>query len=162
MPRELIWHCIRQKQVPEEYIRVIQDMYAQCTTSVNTAVGETEEVNIEVGLHQGSALSPFLFILIMDTITDDIDEDSPWTMLFADDLVLCDRDSERVEEWLERWREHLGDAGLKLSRTKTKYMSPQGDKRMLRLRINNQELQLRGKAVVVQRLKLHGTSGGTL
>ena len=55
-------------------------------------------MSIEVGLHQGSALSPFLFILIMDTITDDIEQDSPWTMLFADDLVLCDRDSERVEE----------------------------------------------------------------
>ena len=139
VPRELIWHCLRKKQVPEEYIRVIQDMYAQCTTSVNTAVGETEEVSIEVGLHQGSALSPFLFILIMDTITDDIDEDSPWTMLFADDLVLCDRDSERVEERLECWREHLEDAGLKLSRTKTEYMSPQEDSRKLRLKNYNQE-----------------------
>ena len=60
-------------------------------------------------------------------------------MLFADYLVLCDRDSERVEERLERWREHLGDTGLKLSRTKTKYMSPQEDSRKLRLRNYNQE-----------------------
>ena len=60
-------------------------------------------------------------------------------MLFADDLVLCDRDSERVEGRLECWREHLEDAGLKLSRTKTEYMSPQEDSRKLRLRNYNQE-----------------------
>ena len=38
VPRELIWYCLRKKQVPEEYIRVIHDMHAQCTASVNTAV----------------------------------------------------------------------------------------------------------------------------
>ena len=65
----------------------------------------------------------------MDTITDYIDEDSHWTMLFADDLVLCNRDSERVEERLKCWREHLEVAWLKLSRTKTEYMMPQEDSR---------------------------------
>ena len=125
VPREPVWHCLRKKQVPEEYIRVIKDMYAQCTTSVNTA-----EVSIKVGSNQGSVLSPFLIILIMDTITDDIDEDSPWTMLFADHFCWCNRDSER---------EHLEVAWLKLSRTKTEFIMPQEDSRKLRLRIYNQE-----------------------
>jgi len=44
------------------------------------------EIRLEVGLHQGSALSPFLFIIIMDVISDDNVEDTPWSMLFADDL----------------------------------------------------------------------------
>jgi hypothetical protein len=67
------------------YVRIIQDMYRDCKTSVSTSVGETEEMGVEVGLHHGSALSPFLFILILDAISENIVEDTPWAMLFADD-----------------------------------------------------------------------------
>ena len=105
--------------MPETYVQLIRDMYEDCSTTVNTTVGTKEAVKIEVGLHQGSALSPFLFIMIMDTITEDIEEEPPWAMLFADDLVICDKESQGAEERLEQWRDHLEGAGLKLSRTKT-------------------------------------------
>ncbi len=42
---------------------------------------------VKVGLHQGSALSHCFFAMVMDRITDDIREDAPWTMMFADDIV---------------------------------------------------------------------------
>jgi len=70
-------------------------MYKNCTTSVTTSEGATEEIDIEVGLHQGSALSPFLFIVILDVISEKIDEKTPWAMLFTDDLVICDREDGR-------------------------------------------------------------------
>lgn len=41
-------------------------------------------------LYQGSELSPYLFELIMNKLTANIQEDVPWCMLFADDLVLID------------------------------------------------------------------------
>ena len=56
--------------MPEVYVELIRDMYEDCTTLVNTTAGTA--VRIEVGLQQGSALSPFLFIVIMDTITEEI------------------------------------------------------------------------------------------
>ena len=34
-------------------------------------------IEIEVGLHQGSALSPLLFVIIIDVITEEIDEGMP-------------------------------------------------------------------------------------
>jgi len=40
----------------------------------NTIVGIKKEFKIEVGLYQGSALNPFLFIVIMDAITEEIDK----------------------------------------------------------------------------------------
>jgi len=122
-PRELIWHCLRKRQVPEAYIDIIRDMYRDSTTQVVTNVGETEEIKIEVGLHQGSALSSLLFIIIMDVISEDTGEESPWSMLFADDLVLCDERRDDLESRLEDWRRRLEDVGLKVSRSKTEYLT---------------------------------------
>ena len=127
VPRDLIWYCLRKRGIAEEYVRVIQDMYHDCETAVVTTVGETESIKIEVGLHQGSALSPFLFILILDIVTEEIREETPWAMLFADDLVLCDQSKENMEERLENWRGCLEDAGLKVSRAKTEHLPPPGN-----------------------------------
>ena len=90
VPRELIWNSLRRKGVPEAYINIIRDMYAGCKTSIMTSAGKTKEIEIEVGLHQGSAISPLLFVIIIDVITEEIGEGTPWAMLFADDLVLCE------------------------------------------------------------------------
>ena len=65
IPRDLIWWCLRKKGVPEEYVKIVQDMYRSSKTQVVTQKGETEYFLLEVGLHQGSALSPLLFIIII-------------------------------------------------------------------------------------------------
>ncbi|KAK2902094.1 hypothetical protein Q8A73_011840 [Channa argus] len=122
VPREELWYCMRTSGVAEKYVRVVQDMYESCKTVVRCAVGVTEEVKVEVGLHQGSALSPFLFALVMDRLTDEVRQESPWTMMFADDIVICSESREQVEENLERWRSALENRGMKLSRSKTEYM----------------------------------------
>ena len=80
---------------------IIRDMYAGCKTSVMTSAGETKEIEIEVVLHQGSAISPLLFVIIIDVITEEIEEGTPWTTLFADDLVLCDPDRDDETKWME-------------------------------------------------------------
>ena len=89
VPREELWECLRLAETSECYIRIIQDMYDGATTTVRSAAGLTEEFKVGVGLHQGSALSPFLFVVIMDRLTENIRKDAPWDMLFADDIVLC-------------------------------------------------------------------------
>ena len=95
---------------------------------VVTQKGETEYFPIQVGLRQGSALSHLLFIIIMDVLTENIEKDPPWAMMFADDLVLCAMTREEVEEDLETWRVVFESHGLKISRTKTEYLpSPTND-----------------------------------
>ncbi|KAK3552723.1 hypothetical protein QTP86_021126, partial [Hemibagrus guttatus] len=66
VPREELWYCMRKSGVAEKYVRVVQDMYESSRTVVRCAVGQSEEFKVEVGLHQGSALSPFLFAMVMD------------------------------------------------------------------------------------------------
>ena len=60
------------------------------------------------------------------------------SMLSADDLVLCDREADGMEDRLEAWRKHLEDAGLKLSKTKAEYMPPTGATIKIKLKNYNQ------------------------
>ncbi|KAK3522213.1 hypothetical protein QTP70_032774, partial [Hemibagrus guttatus] len=113
VPREELWYCMRKSGVAEKYVRVVQDMYERSRTVVRCAVGQTEEFNVEVGLHQGSALSPFLFAIVMDQLSEEVRQESPWTMVFADDIVICSESREQVEENLERWRFALERRGIK-------------------------------------------------
>ncbi|KAK3567931.1 hypothetical protein QTP86_027283, partial [Hemibagrus guttatus] len=122
VPREELWYCMRKSGVAEKYVRVVQDMYERSRTVVRCAVGQTEEFNVEVGLHQGSALNPFLFAIVMDQLSEVVRQESPWTMMFADDIVICSESREQVEENLERWRFALERRGMKVSRSKTEYM----------------------------------------
>ena len=59
---------------------------------------------MNVGVHQGSVLSPLLFIIVMEAVTHSVREGLPWEMLYADDLVLvgkCERRAERNIEEME-------------------------------------------------------------
>ncbi|KAK3554949.1 hypothetical protein QTP86_001870 [Hemibagrus guttatus] len=122
VPREELWYCMRKSGVAEKYVRVVQDMYERSRTVVRCAVGQKEEFKVEVGLHQGSALSPSLFVMVMDQLSEEVRQESPWTMMFADDIVICSESREQVEENLERWRFALERRGMKVSRSKTEYM----------------------------------------
>ena len=42
VPREELWHCIREVLIPEVYVRAVQDMYNNCETKVRSGVGITE------------------------------------------------------------------------------------------------------------------------
>ncbi len=64
-------------------------MYEDCQTQVTTRAGNTEYFNVDVGLHEGSAISPLLFNIVMDVLASEIDTEPQWAMLFADDLVMC-------------------------------------------------------------------------
>ncbi|KAK3570860.1 hypothetical protein QTP86_029399 [Hemibagrus guttatus] len=77
VPREELWYCMRKSGVAEKYVRVVQDMYEKNRTVVRCAVGQTEEFNVEVGLHQGSALSPFLFAIVMDQLSEELKVPEP-------------------------------------------------------------------------------------
>ncbi|KAK3556381.1 hypothetical protein QTP70_007999 [Hemibagrus guttatus] len=58
----------------------------------------------------------------MDQLSEEVRQESPWTMMFADDIVICSESREQVEENLERWRFALEGRGMKVSRSKTEYM----------------------------------------
>jgi len=84
-------------------------------------------------------LSPFLFIVILNVISEKIDEKTPWAMLFADDIVICGKEGGRVEERLETWRGYLEESGLKVSRKKTEHLQPKKSTTRIRMKRYGQE-----------------------
>ena len=115
-------------------------MYDRATTTVRSAAGLTEEFKVGVGLHQGSALIPFLFAIFIDRLTEDIRKDAPWDMLFANDIVLYRQNHRELEEDLEICRNALERRGLKVSWSKTKYLRVGGVD-------DGEELKLQGEKV---------------
>jgi len=97
-------------------------MYEGAKTRVWTLGGDTEEFLIDIGLHQGSSLSPFLFTIIMDELTRDNQDKVPWCMLFTDNIVLIYETREKVNRKLEKWRDTLESKGFRQSRSKTEYL----------------------------------------
>lgn len=77
VPRDIIWWVLERKGVTRGYIDVVRDMYEGAVTTIRSPAGETSEFPITVGLHQGLALSPYLFALVMDELTRHIQEDIP-------------------------------------------------------------------------------------
>ena len=57
----------------------------------------------------------------MDELIAHIQEEVPWCMLFADDIVLVDELRNGMNVKLKRWPQALESKGLKISHTKTKY-----------------------------------------
>ena len=55
------------------------------------------DYGIEVGVHQGSVLSPLLFIVVMEEATKECRVGNPCKLLYADDLVLMAESREGVE-----------------------------------------------------------------
>ena len=51
----------------------------------------------------------------MDEVTRNIQEDIPWCMLLADDVVLVDESQARVNRKLELWRQTLESKALFVS-----------------------------------------------
>ena len=113
---------MRKSQVVEKYVKVVHDMCEDSVTTVRCAVGITERFKVEVGLHQGSTLSPSLFAMVIDRLIDEVRQEPPWNMMFANDIVICSESKEQVERSLERWRYALERRGIKVSKSKTEYM----------------------------------------
>ena len=126
-------------------------MYEGSETVVRCAVGTIKSFMVK--LHQGSALSPFLFAMIMDRLTDEVRKEPPWTMLFPDDIVICRKTRKEIERRLECWRYALKRRGMKISRSKTKYLCINGE---------NDEETMKMEGMKVPRIKEFKYLGSTV
>ena len=51
---------------------------------MSTVYGNSKGFEVKVGTHQGSALSPLLFVIVMEAISREFRVALPWELLYVD------------------------------------------------------------------------------
>ena len=97
-------------------------MYANARSRVRVGEGYSEEFEVKVGVHQGSVLSPLLFIIVLEALSREFCSGVPWEDLYSDDLVIIAESLEECVRRLLTWKEAMEKKGLRVNAGKTKIM----------------------------------------
>ena len=122
VPRKVIEWAMRKKGIPEAMVRVMMSLYEGAKTRVRVGSELSEEFEVKVGVHQGSVLSPLIFAIVIDVVTENAREGLMTEMLYADDLVLMSETLEGMREKFWKWKMAFESKGLKVNLGKTKMM----------------------------------------
>ena len=88
VPRDVIWWAMRKLGIDEWLVRLVQSMYKDVRSRVRVGDGYSEEFGVGVGVHQGSVLSPLLFIIVLEALSREFRTGCPWELLYADNLMI--------------------------------------------------------------------------
>ena len=77
---------------------------------------------MNVGLHQGSVLSPLLFAAVMDVVSSEARSGLPSKLLYVDDLILIAPTMEQLGRRVADWGASLLGKGLKVNAGRSKVM----------------------------------------
>ena len=97
-------------------------LYKGCKTTVSVDKELSSSFSVKVGVHEASPLSPLLFIMVMDVLTEDVRDGSLMELLYADDLALCEESLNDVMGKYKRWKNAVEGKRLRVNVDKTKGM----------------------------------------
>ena len=95
-------------------------MYNDAKSRIRANGSYSDEFEVKVGLHQGSVLSPLLFIIVSEALPKEFCTGCSWELLNADDLVLIAETLEKLVEEFEMWKRNLESKKLRLNMGNTK------------------------------------------
>ena len=89
-------------------------MYSGAKTVARTVYGNSKSFEVKVGMHQGSALSPLLFVIVMEAISREFRVALPWELLYADDLAVIAEIEQELIKRLNEWKDNMESKGMRL------------------------------------------------
>ena len=120
VPRKVIWWALRKLGVDEWIVCLIPGMYSNAKSRVRVGEGYSEEFEVKGGVHQGSVLSPLLFISVLEALSREFRCEVQWEDLYADDLVIIAESLEECVRRLLTWKDAMGEKGLRVNAEKDK------------------------------------------
>ena len=75
----------------------------------------SDKSEVNVGVHQGSVLSPLLFAIVVDVVRNEIKEGMLQEKLYADDIVLIAENMAELHEKFYGWKSPLESKDLKVN-----------------------------------------------
>ena len=103
-------------------VPAVMSLYDGAKTRVRVGSAYLEGIEVKIGVHQRFVLSPLLFAIVVDVITENARRGVVNESLYADDLVLMSETMEDLKEKLWSWKDALESKGLKINIRKTKVM----------------------------------------
>ena len=61
---------MRKKGLPEILVKAMMSLYEGAEMKFRVGSGLSEEFSVKVGVHRGSVLSPLLFAMVVDKVTE--------------------------------------------------------------------------------------------
>ena len=122
VPRKVMEWAMRKKDLSEVIARAVMSLHDSAKTRVRVGSAYSEEFEVKVGVNQGSVLSPLLFAIVVDVITENARRGVVNEWLYADDLVIMSEDIEDLKERFWNGKVALESKGLKVNTRKTKVM----------------------------------------
>ena len=113
---------MRKLGVEEWAIRVVQGMYKDAKSRKRINGKYSEDFNGNAGVHQGSVLSPLLFIIVLEALSRVFRTGVPWKILYAVDLALIAESLKECIAKFEAWKSGMESKGLRVNSKKTKFM----------------------------------------
>ena len=113
---EMAMATLRWMGVPEVEVRMVKGTYEETTGRVVYGPRISEEFRVDVTMRQGSALSPQLFIAVVEVISRKAStRDILHKLLYADGLAVVVDSEADLQEQLVDWKEIFGKHGLRVS-----------------------------------------------
>jgi len=88
--------------VEEWWVSAVMSIYTGAQTAITTVYGNSSCFEVKVGIHQGSAMSQVLFVIVVEAISREFRVALPWELLYVDDLALV---AETEEDLIKRLNE---------------------------------------------------------
>ena len=114
--------AFRKEGLAKVLVQAVMSLYEGSRTKIRVGSGTSDEFGVRVGTHQWSVLSPLMFAVVVDVVTEYAREGLLNEILFANDLVLMSESLEDLRERFQRWKSALEGKGLKVNVGKTKMM----------------------------------------
>ncbi|GBM24914.1 Retrovirus-related Pol polyprotein from type-2 retrotransposable element R2DM, partial [Araneus ventricosus] len=121
LPHPLIYKALHAAGTGDQFVKIIKDIYTDCSTSILTNDSITGPIPIKSGVKQGCPISGLLFNMSIDHILRRVQGDftDHRILAFADDLCLIGDSREDLQDMLDVVFEEMSKIGLLLNPSKS-------------------------------------------